>query len=81
VRSDEPGPDGRLMSALGRARAWLWQDRLHGGWVRVGHGCHCNRPTLENIERAGFSITEIEHDRLRRAPPIVRPLIAGVALA
>ena len=68
VRSDEPG-------------LALWQDRLHGGWVRVGHGCHCNRPTLENIERAGFSITEIEHDRLRRAPPIARPLIAGVALA
>jgi ubiquinone/menaquinone biosynthesis C-methylase UbiE len=68
VRSDEPG-------------LALWQDRLHGSWVRVGHGCHCNRPTLENIERAGFSIAELQHDRLRRAPPIVRPLIAGVALA
>ena len=66
VRSDDPG--------LAR-----WQDRLHGLQVRLGHGCHCNRRTLENIERAGFSIAELEHDRMRKAPPIVRPLIAGLA--
>jgi ubiquinone/menaquinone biosynthesis C-methylase UbiE len=66
VRSDDPG--------LAR-----WQDRLHGVQVRVGHGCHCNRRTLESIERAGFSIAELEHDRLRKAPPIVRPQIVGVA--
>ena len=66
IRSDEPG-------------LAHWQDRLHGAWVRIGHGCHCNRPTLENIERAGFSLVELEHDRLRKAPPIVRPLVAGVA--
>lgn len=58
-----------------------WQDRLHGVQVCVGHGCHCNRRTLENIERASFSIAELEHDRMRKAPPIVRPLIAGVARA
>jgi ubiquinone/menaquinone biosynthesis C-methylase UbiE len=56
-----------------------WQDRLKGLQVRVGHGCHCNRRTLENIEAAGFSIADIEHDRLRRVPPIVRPLIVGAA--
>lgn len=66
VRSDEP-------------RLARWQDRLHGAWVHIGHGCHCNRPTLENIERAGFSIADLEHDRMHKAPPIVRPLVAGVA--
>lgn len=68
VRSDDP--------KLAR-----WQDRLHGVQLRFGHGCHCNRRTLENIERASFSIVELEHDRMRKAPPIVRPLIAGVARA
>jgi ubiquinone/menaquinone biosynthesis C-methylase UbiE len=68
VRSDDP-------------RLSRWQDRLHGLQVLVGHGCHCNRRTLENIERASFSIAELEHDQIRRAPPIVRPLIAGVARA
>jgi ubiquinone/menaquinone biosynthesis C-methylase UbiE len=66
VRSDDPG--------LAR-----WQDRLHGVQVRVGHGCHCNRRTLQNMQLAGFSVGELEHDRMRKAPPIVRPLIAGVA--
>jgi ubiquinone/menaquinone biosynthesis C-methylase UbiE len=66
VRSDDP-------------RLARWQDRLHGIQVRVGHGCHCNRRTLENIKHAGFSIAELEHDRMRKAPPIVRPLIAGMA--
>ena len=68
VRSDEP-------------RLARWQDRLHGVQVRLAYGCHCNRRTLENIERAGFSIAELEHDRMRKAPPIVWPLIAGVAQA
>jgi ubiquinone/menaquinone biosynthesis C-methylase UbiE len=63
------------------ARLSRWQDRLHGVHVRLGHGCHCNRRTLENIERASFSIAQLEHDRLSKVPPIVRPLIAGVARA
>jgi SAM-dependent methyltransferase len=65
VRSDQP-------------RLARWQDRLHGLQVRVGHGCHCNRRTLESIKGAGFS-AELEHDTLRKAPPIVRPLIVGAA--
>jgi ubiquinone/menaquinone biosynthesis C-methylase UbiE len=66
VRSDEPG--------LAR-----WQDRLNFVQLRIGHGCNCNRPTAEAIEYAGFAITELQHDRLRKAPPIIRPLIVGAA--
>jgi ubiquinone/menaquinone biosynthesis C-methylase UbiE len=66
VRAHEPG--------LAR-----WRDRLHGVHLRVGHGCHCNRDTLASIQGAGFQVEEIERDRLRKAPPIVRPLIIGAA--
>jgi len=66
VRSDEP-------------RLARWQERLHGLQVRVGHGCHCNRKTLASIKAAGFSIPQLDHDKLRKAPPIVRPLIVGAA--
>jgi ubiquinone/menaquinone biosynthesis C-methylase UbiE len=66
VRSDDP--------KLAR-----WQDRLNGLQTRIGHGCNCNRPTLETIESGGFSITKVEHDRLPKAPPIARPLIVGSA--
>ena len=76
-------PGGRLVflehvrsESAGLAR---WQDRLNGLQTRVGHGCNCNRQTLDNINAAGFSIVELEHDRLRKAPPIVRPLIIGTA--
>ena len=66
VRSDDPK----------RAR---WQDRLHGPWVRLAYGCHCNRATLDGIERAGFSVKDLQHARMRKAAPIIQPLIAGTA--
>jgi ubiquinone/menaquinone biosynthesis C-methylase UbiE len=56
-----------------------WQDRLHGVQVRVGHGCHPNRATLDTIQHAGLTVTSLERDELRKAPPIVRPLVLGVA--
>ena len=68
VRSDEP-------------KLAKWQDRLLPLNVRMGHGCHCNRATLDGIRGAGFDVTEVEHGTLVHAPPIVRPLIAGVATA
>jgi ubiquinone/menaquinone biosynthesis C-methylase UbiE len=68
VRSSEPG-----LAA--------WQDRLHGVHKFTGHGCHCNRPTLEHIEASGFRVTELTRDRMRRTLPIVSPLIAGAAVS
>ena len=58
-----------------------WQDRLNPLQRRVGHGCNCNRRTVQAIGAAGFSVTQVEHDELRKAPPIVRPLVVGVAEA
>lgn len=68
VRSEDPGV----------AR---WQDRIHPLWVRIGHGCHCNRSTLELIGAGGFSIEGVEHGRMPKAPPFVRPMIDGSASA
>jgi ubiquinone/menaquinone biosynthesis C-methylase UbiE len=66
VRSDQP-------------RLARWQDRLNGLQRRIGHGCNCNRATLDAIGAAGFSVDQLERDELRKAPPIVRPLVVGVA--
>ena len=66
VRSDDP-------------RLARWQDRLHGLQFRFGHGCNCNRKTLESIMGSGFAVADLQHDQLRKAPPIVRPLIVGAA--
>lgn len=68
MRSEEP-------------RLARWQDRLHGPWRSFADGCNCNRNTLALLEGAGFEITAIERAEWRRMPPIVRPLIAGRAVA
>ena len=61
-------------------RVAKWQDRIQPFWVHFGHGCHCNRPTLQVLTAAGFDVREVDRGRLPKAPPIVRPMIAGVAV-
>ena len=68
VRATEPG--------LAR-----WQDRMHPLWVRFGHGCHCNRPTLDTIEASPFTVTEHRRGSIPKTVPIVRPLLTGTATA
>jgi ubiquinone/menaquinone biosynthesis C-methylase UbiE len=59
-------------------RAW-WQDRLERPWGFFAAGCHPNRATDQSLADAGFWIDSIERTKLPKAPPIVRPLIRGVA--
>jgi SAM-dependent methyltransferase len=67
VRSDDPGT-ARL------------QDRMN--WLnRLVVCCDCNRPTLDSILAAGFTVTQVEHTALPKAPPFVRPAIVGSATA
>jgi SAM-dependent methyltransferase len=58
-----------------------WQDRLNGIQRRLAGGCNCNRATLHGIHAAGFTIMGVDHEHLRKAPRIVRPLVVGTALA
>jgi SAM-dependent methyltransferase len=56
------------------------QDRMNGV-NRFVVGCDCNRPTLDSIENAGFTVTHLEHQTMPKAPPFVRPVIVGTATA
>ncbi|WP_328406767.1 class I SAM-dependent methyltransferase [Nocardia sp. NBC_00403] len=56
-----------------------WQDRLAGPWRRFAEGCHCNRATLELIRTCGLELGEVQEASWRAMPPIIRPLITGVA--
>lgn len=58
-----------------------WQDRLEKPWRFIGDGCHCNRDTVATIESSPLSLMRVEQGRLPKAPPIVRPLIFGNAVA
>jgi ubiquinone/menaquinone biosynthesis C-methylase UbiE len=66
VRSDDP--------ALART-----QDCMLPINVRIGHGCHPNRRTLDSIREAGFEVSSLERDTLKHTPKFIRPLIVGVA--
>lgn len=66
VRSDDPG----------RAH---WQDRLEKPWRFMADGCYCNRDTEATLTGSAFQIEAIDHGKLPKAFPIVRPLISGTA--
>jgi ubiquinone/menaquinone biosynthesis C-methylase UbiE len=67
VRSDDPHT-ARL------------QDRMN--WLnRLVVCCDCNRPTFGSIQEAGFTITQVEHTVLPKAPKFVSPTIIGTAMA
>jgi ubiquinone/menaquinone biosynthesis C-methylase UbiE len=67
VRSADPGTS-RL------------QDRMN--WLnRLVVCCDCNRPTLDTIRGAGFTVAQVEDTTLPKAPKFVRPAILGSATA
>ena len=56
-----------------------WQDRLEKPWRFLADGCHCNRDTVGLIEASPFVLEQVEHDRLPKTVPIIRPLARGSA--
>ena len=78
-------PGGRLL-LIEHVRAQdpglaRWQDRLHGPWRFLADGCHCNRDTATSLAAAGFEVDALEHAQLPKSPPIIEPLIHGVAVS
>ena len=56
-----------------------WQDRLEKPWRFLADGCHCNRDTIATLEASPFEIEQVEHTRLPKTAPIIRPLVCGRA--
>lgn len=67
VRSDDP--------------AWARMQKRINWLNRLVVCCDCNRPTLDTIRQAGFTVSEVEHTQLPKAPKFVRPAIVGSAAA
>ncbi|MCL4423255.1 MAG: class I SAM-dependent methyltransferase [Actinobacteria bacterium] len=77
-------PGGRLVylehvAALDRPRRLRWQQLVEPVWKRMAGNCHLTRVTEDSIVSSGFQIVELERASMRKAPPIVRPTIRGVA--
>jgi len=54
------------------------QDRMNG-INRFVVGCDCNRPTLDSIGEAGFTVTRVEHTMMPKVPKFASPAIVGSA--
>jgi hypothetical protein len=42
--------------------------------------CHLTRDTEDTIRRAGFHLGDVRRESLRKAFPLVRPTIRGIAV-
>jgi len=75
-------PDGQLLliehvRSDNRIGAWC-QRRLRTPWSRFACGCRCDQRTVELLRTAGFH-TELRPARWRAMPPLVRPVVVGLA--
>ena len=77
-------PGGRLVflehvAADGRPERLKWQRRIEPVWKHLMGNCHLTRRTEAAIAAAGFRIERIQRESIRKALPIVRPSIRGLA--
>jgi ubiquinone/menaquinone biosynthesis C-methylase UbiE len=77
-------PGGRLLflehvAADERPARLAWQRRLEPLWMHVSGNCHLTRRTGESIRAAGFVVERETRESMRKALPIMRPTIRGVA--
>lgn len=56
-----------------------WQNLINPFWRKIAGNCHLNRETEPAILAAGFEILEIKRESMRKAMPLVRPTIRGIA--
>ncbi len=57
-----------------------WQNRLTPLWCKISGNCHLNRETEIAFKNAGFTFKEIKRESMRKATPLVRPTIRGIAI-
>ncbi len=78
-------PGGRLVflehvAADGNPPRLKWQKRLEPVWKRLMDNCHLTRRTEAAIAASGFRIERVQRESIRKAMPLVRPSIRGVAV-
>jgi ubiquinone/menaquinone biosynthesis C-methylase UbiE len=57
-----------------------WQRRVEPLWKALAGNCHLTRRTEPAITRAGLDIVQIERESIRKAMPLARPSIRGIAV-
>ncbi len=78
-------PGGKLVfmehvAAEDGTRRRVWQGRVEPVWKRIAGNCHLTRRTEDAIRKAGFTIESEKRESIRKAMPLTRPSIRGVAV-
>ncbi len=56
-----------------------WQRRVEPVWSKIAGGCHLTRQTDAAIAKAGFTFETMTKESMRKALPVVRPTVRGIA--
>lgn len=76
-------PDGRLLfcehGLAPEPAVQRWQHRLNPGWKKCAGGCHLNRPIVDYLREAGFTILQLDAGYLPKTPRIAGFVSAGIA--
>lgn len=77
-------PGGRFVflehvAATRDTSRYAWQVRAEPVWKRLAGNCHLTRDTERLIEGAGFVIESVSRESIRKAMPLARPSVRGVA--
>lgn len=77
-------PGGQLaflehVAADGKPNRLKWQRRIEPVWKHLMGNCHLTRRTEAEIQAAGFRIEKIQRESMRKALPVCRPSVRGVA--
>jgi ubiquinone/menaquinone biosynthesis C-methylase UbiE len=78
-------PGGRFVflehvAAEDRPRRLKWQHRVEPVWNRLAGNCPLTRRTAAAIVGADFVVATMKRESMRKAWPLVRPTIRGVAV-
>jgi ubiquinone/menaquinone biosynthesis C-methylase UbiE len=76
-----PGGQYLFLEHVRSTNRWLggFQDLVERPHTIVAAGCHPNRPTEQLLAESPLTVQSLEHGRMPRASPTVRPTIHGVA--
>lgn len=58
---------------------YRWQRRLEPIWKVFAGGCRLTRRADQDIEKSGLIIEEMKRESMRKALPITRPTVRGLA--
>lgn len=77
-------PGGKLVFyehvASARPGVRIWQRRINPVWRKVACGCEITRDTRQLFESAGFRYQQIDDFEHPKVPPLMAPIISGIAI-